>query len=214
MYQSLQLTIPLLPPSANHYTRPCVYRGRDGQTHRGKMLTAEAKAFHQAVAIFVQGRRMVDSKAYRITLTVHLGYKQRGDLMNFEKVMTDSLQYAGVFPNDSRVMEYKLIMGERDWENPRSEVLIEVLQPTKGTNGRKKRNVPRRGVREDVQEQRGPVLAHGDDARPNNGWRAFASGQYRRATSKECPPARLPRHDALTRGEEESGDHKGGDDGS
>src|SRR5262249_8752269 len=159
----LQLVIPLIPPSANHYVKPCMYRGKDGQPHRGKKLTKEAVAFQEAVAIFAQGRKMIDAPAYRITVTFHYGYKQRGDLCNREKVLTDSLQYAGVFPNDSRVKHYTLIMGERDRENPRTEVSIEVMNQTEQqrstkTNGK----VSSSRMREGIQRQLRPSIAHAD----------------------------------------------------
>lgn len=182
MNQTLQFTVPLVPPSANHIYAPVMYTGRDGYPHRGRKITKEAIAYKEAVALFAKGERMVDAPAYSVTVTIHLGYKMRGDLANFEKVITDGIQDAGVFPNDSRVKHYTLIMGERDWANPRTEISIAVMgQPTATTKEKPSGKVSSPGMRERVQEQRGARESHSAGARVECGWRAVASGQYRKA---------------------------------
>jgi hypothetical protein len=52
----VSFTVPLIPPSGNHYKKPCKYIGRDGFLHLGFKLTKETKAYYDAVAIFARGR--------------------------------------------------------------------------------------------------------------------------------------------------------------
>lgn len=96
---SFDFSVPLLPPSVNHYKNP----SRGGGWHRA----ADAIAFVDAVAIFSR-RQKVTGTIYAITLTFHLGperSKGQNDLDNFLKVAIDALVRAGVIVNDARVLE-------------------------------------------------------------------------------------------------------------
>src|SRR5215471_6528965 len=92
-------TVPyLIPPSGNHYKKPCRYVGRDGCLHLGFKTTKEARAYYDAVAIFAQGRTIApfDAKErtktrYNVQIDVYLGPNQRGDNDNFLKCGLDAL---------------------------------------------------------------------------------------------------------------------------
>jgi Holliday junction resolvase RusA-like endonuclease len=183
MYQTLQFTVPLTPPSVNHTYQPCMYTGKDGYAHRGRKLSKEAKAYREAVALFARGRVMLDAKAYSVRVIVFLGYRQRGDAGNFEKNIGDGLQEAGVFANDSRVKNYNISV-DRDWNNPRTEITIEVMSPPQRTKGVTIDNLP--AMPERIQKQFGPVVTHGDGSPHESSWRTFARKQYREAQGKSA----------------------------
>lgn len=114
---NLVLTIPLEPPSGNHYKKP---------SRRGKFLifyyTPEAVAWYAAVAEFARGLT-VDGKAHEVTYTVYQGTGSRGDVDNYAKVILDGLVKAGVLKSDASVVAmhaYKF----RDRSNPRTEIIV------------------------------------------------------------------------------------------
>lgn len=90
----LKLTIPLTPPSVNHYKKP----SRSGKYY----VTKEAVAFMDAVAILARGEQ-VDAGRYAVSVFIRLGPKQKGDLDNFAKVILDSLVRARVIDTDAAV---------------------------------------------------------------------------------------------------------------
>jgi len=132
----VEFTVPYLtPPSTNHYTKPCMYTGKDGFSHRGKKLTKEAKAYKDAVAIFARGctvapitdveRRRVQ---YRVEVRVYLGHKQRLDSDNSLKVAIDALVYAGVLHSDAYVTESKAVIVKNERHDPRTHFIVERME--------------------------------------------------------------------------------------
>jgi Holliday junction resolvase RusA-like endonuclease len=129
----VDFTVPYLtPPSVNHYTRPCMYTGKDGFPHRGKKLTKEAKAYIDAVAIFARGRTVApntDSERrrvrYRIVVRVVLGFNQRLDSDNSLKVAIDALKHCGVIHSDAYSEDSRALIVKNDRQNPRTEFLVE-----------------------------------------------------------------------------------------
>lgn len=113
----LSLTIPLVPPSVNHYK----VRARNGHY----FVTPESKAFKDAVAIIAQGRK-VEGKRLQLDIGIYMAAKQRGDLDNFAKLCGDSLQAAGVIRNDNDVMVLRMEK-HRDADNPRTEIRVRAL---------------------------------------------------------------------------------------
>ena len=95
----MKFSVPLLPPSVNHYKMP----RRGGGWYRA----ADAIAFVDAVCVF-SSRIMVTGNFYEVSLTFHLGPKKQklssNDLDNFLKVALDSLARARVIVNDGRVL--------------------------------------------------------------------------------------------------------------
>ena len=127
----IAFTVPLVVPTGNHYKKPMHYTGRAGYTHLGFRLTAETKAFRQAVCIFARGRTCIPAdprerrKArYNVTVKVTLGRGQRMDEDNCLKVSLDALQYAGVIDTDSKVHPVPFIIRDNR-NNPGTEFLIE-----------------------------------------------------------------------------------------
>src|SRR5437870_5080493 len=110
----LILTIPLVPPSVNHYVK---------HARRGiHYVTKEAKAFKAAVGIIAQGR-FVKAKRYSIAIELHLAKGQRLDADNGNKCILDGLTEAGVIHSDSAVTTIS-VQKFRDPSNPRTEIKV------------------------------------------------------------------------------------------
>lgn len=120
MSDLLHITIPLVPPSVNHYKM----RTRRGVT----FVSDEAKAFKSAVAIFAGGRSVPAKRnqKYALAAIVYFGKGQRGDGDNLWKCIADGLKDAGVIRSDAAVKRW-LLEVDRDWENPRTEVWVKLL---------------------------------------------------------------------------------------
>lgn len=115
MNQRLLLTVPLTPPSVNHYKM----RTRKGVT----FVSKEAKAFKHAVGVIAAGAG-IHATAYRVLVTVYLGAKQKGDVDNFAKCALDGLVEAGVIHSDAAITSLT-IEKYRDRLNPRTEFVVE-----------------------------------------------------------------------------------------
>ena len=115
--QELTIVVPLEPPTVNMYVR---------HTRAGRhYVTAEAKAYLEAVAIFARGRS-VAGKAYRVSFIVYQGKGSKGDVDNYAKCVLDGLARAGVIHSDAAV-NLLTIAKARDWDNPRTEITVSVL---------------------------------------------------------------------------------------
>ena len=116
----LELTIPLTPPSGNHYKVP-------NWNQRRFIVTRRAQAYKDAVYIFCRGRS-VAGKTFRVDLAIFVGKGERLDADNSPKVVLDALQEAGVFGgrSDSNVRVLKITM-QRDPVNPRTEIKVQAL---------------------------------------------------------------------------------------
>jgi Holliday junction resolvase RusA-like endonuclease len=129
-------TVPwLTPPSTNHYTRTCYYTGKDGQAHKGKKLTPEARAFKDAVALFARGRTVAPVKnserrkvRYEVRMDIYLGPNQRLDADNAGKVGIDALVNCGVIHSDAYVAPFIVTTHKDDRTNPRTEYLVTRLE--------------------------------------------------------------------------------------
>jgi Holliday junction resolvase RusA-like endonuclease len=130
----IYFTVPyLVPPSGNHYKRPCKYIGRDGGLHLGFKPTKEAKAYYDAVAIFAQGRTVTPEASaerkrvrYGVRIDVYLGERQRGDFDNFWKCGLDALVNCGMIHSDAAVdgEHSKCVVHKDERENPRTTYLV------------------------------------------------------------------------------------------
>lgn len=132
--KSMILEIPFTPPSVNHYKKPITLRTSNGP-RLSFALTPEAKAFHDAVAIFARGRSLVPLTTaernrirYALTVTVFLGKKERGDGDNNWKCIADGLVRAGVIHSDARVRVWHMEVEDDDRENPRTLICVSVCQ--------------------------------------------------------------------------------------
>jgi Holliday junction resolvase RusA-like endonuclease len=129
-------TVPhLTPPSVNHFKTPTVYRLRDGTTRKGMKLTAEAKAFKAAVAIFARGRTVspvTNSERsrvqYKVVVDIYLGPNQRLDADNGGKLLLDGLEDAGVIHSDAFVSEFTVKPHKDERDRPRTEFFVTRLE--------------------------------------------------------------------------------------
>lgn len=115
-YSKFQLTVPLVPPSANTYVRH-TRTGRHYKPH-------STIAWYEAVQVLSRGQKVTGS-CHSVTYKVYLGHGKKGDVDNFAKCILDSLVKAAVLKSDASVIEihgYKF----RDKNSPRTE--IEVLE--------------------------------------------------------------------------------------
>jgi Holliday junction resolvase RusA-like endonuclease len=110
---SVRFTVPLVPPSVNHYKMP-----RKGG---GYYLTPEATAFQDAVALLSGGQSLV-ARRYAVNLAIYLGRGQRGDIDNFLKCVLDGLKDY-VIGSDAAVKRL-LVDLDRDAHNPRTEIEV------------------------------------------------------------------------------------------
>lgn len=128
----LTLTIPIEPPSGNHYKSFRVI-GK----HASWYLTKEAKAWHQEVFLAAANKgcwttdgscdcRMVKGTAHEITYTVYQGSGSRGDVDNYAKVILDGLVKAGVLKSDASVVAMHAFK-TRDRKNPRTEITVRAI---------------------------------------------------------------------------------------
>lgn len=116
----ITFTVPLIPPSVNHYKQP----RRGG---RGFYVTGEATAFKEAVAIFARGKVSTPySSGLSVEINIYLGRGKKGDIDNFAKVCLDGLVEAGIIQSDAGVQEL-IMRKDRDNANPRTEITVKEL---------------------------------------------------------------------------------------
>jgi Holliday junction resolvase RusA-like endonuclease len=114
----LALTIPLEPPTVNHYVK---------HTRLGRhYVTAQAKDWMHAVSVYAMGRQ-VEGKTHFVAYTVYQGHGSRGDVDNYAKCVIDSLVKAGVLKTDSSVIEMNA-RKQRDRDNPRTEIVVRAVK--------------------------------------------------------------------------------------
>lgn len=113
------ITVPLVPPSVNHYVK---------HTSSGKHYkTAGAIEFQNAVSLLSR-KQKVRGNAYKCEIWVYLGKAQKGDVDNFAKVVLDSLVKAEVIDTDAKIINLHLYK-RRDIKKPRTEIVVEVIEP-------------------------------------------------------------------------------------
>lgn len=109
--QGLSFFIPLKPPSVNHLYR-VIGRGK-------RALTAEAKAFQEAVAVIGKpsARRVgwIDPPFYHVLIDLHQ-VENTTDADNVLKVCLDALQKAGLVRNDKLITTVAVVkfVGAKD----------------------------------------------------------------------------------------------------
>lgn len=121
----IEITLPM-PPSANHYKKP----RRGG----GYYLTPEAIAFVYEVRL--RAGNLEEGPFDGPVCVVYGFYRgerngklQRGDMFNYEKVLSDALQGIA-FRNDSQIRQALLSL-EEDREKPRVEVKVWPIEKKK-----------------------------------------------------------------------------------
>ena len=118
-------TVPGIPPSGNHYRG---FNRRQGRFY----VRPAAVGFKSDLAMSwrMSGQVLPEAKSYHCEAIIYLPKGKRGDADNFNKVLWDAVQAAGIFKNDSRAKRVE-IQVERDWKNPRTEITIEPLTQTR-----------------------------------------------------------------------------------
>jgi Holliday junction resolvase RusA-like endonuclease len=115
-----RLTVPLLPPSVNHY--------KGVRKNGGFYRKREAVAFVDAVCV-LSGKTMVSGNFYTVEIFFFLGPSKRNlssnDLDNFQKVGIDALVRAGVIKTDGRILD--LDLHKRFTETDREEATVYVI---------------------------------------------------------------------------------------
>lgn len=119
---SFSFTVPLVPPSVNHYWK----RKRGG----GYYLSEYARNWHYVFGICsirLREECPCSVKArYEVEARIFLGKGQKGDGDNFWKAIGDGLVKCGVIHSDSAV-DHWLLYKSRDPKNPRTEITVRVL---------------------------------------------------------------------------------------
>jgi len=117
----LKVTVPLTPPSVNHYMKYRVMTVH-GKSTVTSYPSAEAKAWWQAVAVCFSGRAF-PAKDFEVAYAVYQGANERGDVDNYSKCILDALVKAEVIDSDHKVFAMHAYKG-RDRNNPRTEIFI------------------------------------------------------------------------------------------
>jgi crossover junction endodeoxyribonuclease RusA len=87
---SITFTVPLVPPSVNHYVK----HTRTGRSY----ITTEATAFKAEIAFYARGMAL-SAKTFSVRIAVTLPKGARGDVDNFPKLCLDGLADCGMFLN-------------------------------------------------------------------------------------------------------------------
>ena len=126
----VSFTVPLLPPSVNHYWKVSMYTGRDGFGHRGRKLTPEAKAWKDAVALCARGCTVAPETPserrkcqYKVVAHVFYGPGDRGDSDNFGKALLDGLTHAGVIHSDTHV-DFRVVPHKDTRDDPKTPFTV------------------------------------------------------------------------------------------
>lgn len=117
----IKITIPLTPPSVNHYMKQRVAT-INGHATVMSYPSKDAKAWWKAVDSASRGI-CLEANSFEIAYVVFQGSNERGDVDNYAKCILDALVKAQVIDSDHKVTAlhaYKV----RDRANPRTEITI------------------------------------------------------------------------------------------
>lgn len=116
MAETVSFSVPLVPPSVNHYWK----RRRNG----GYYISKEGETFKEFVMIeAIKGNLNVGADFYEVEAVIYLGHGQKTDVDNFGKSILDSLVFARVIRSDAFVSDLTL-RKRRDRQNPRTEITV------------------------------------------------------------------------------------------
>lgn len=110
----ISFTVPGIPPSVNMYVR----HTRSGRHYK----SADAANYQSNFGLFSRSKKVCADK-YGVKIAVYLGYKQKGDVDNFAKVVIDSMVKCGVIDTDAKIVVLHMFKF-RDRENPRTDVTV------------------------------------------------------------------------------------------
>lgn len=129
----LVFTIPLTPPSVNHYTQHITVRGKTMH-----LKSAEAKAWERDFPLFSRQQYVVsDIKRFGVTLEIYLAPGERGDIDNFPKCVLDCIAKAWMLRDknlgvlsDATIKELTLRINDSEVhraQGPLTRITIEAL---------------------------------------------------------------------------------------
>lgn len=118
-----RFSIPGIPPSVNH----CYVNRWNG---RGKVYNRQAEDYFDEMAL---AAAQLPEIAGNVKVEYALYFPNRivRDPGNFEKVLSDGLQRAGVLANDKQIRDVRAYDAGIDRENPRVEVMIMATEDTR-----------------------------------------------------------------------------------
>lgn len=123
----LKITVPLCPPTVNHFKEPCWRTRKGGGKRLSFQLTAETKAYYSAIAVFNHGAilpRRNNEDTYIVNVTIHWPNYRVRDVDNAGKCVLDGLVTCGAIPDDRYVKRLLIERGEIDAANPRTEIEV------------------------------------------------------------------------------------------
>jgi Holliday junction resolvase RusA-like endonuclease len=132
-------SIPLLPPSVNHYVTHTPYQDREtGQPKVFRQKSEEAKAWNRDFPLFSRNLYVVSqSGRFAVRLDFTPGPRQSGDVDNYNKLPLDCCAKAGMFrdgngkiKSDAWVKRLEIEIHDSPEERatgPRTEIVIEAM---------------------------------------------------------------------------------------
>jgi crossover junction endodeoxyribonuclease RusA len=94
------ITLPW-PPTVNTYWRN--FRGR-------MVISKEGREYRQAVSNLIQGNWRY-TKSVKVFITAYRPDNRKRDLDNLLKATLDSLTYAGIWEDDSQIVDLRIVWG-------------------------------------------------------------------------------------------------------
>jgi crossover junction endodeoxyribonuclease RusA len=122
----LRLTVPMVPPSGNHYKKFRVMPTANGKHVPSWYHTADAKVWWEEVALIAAGRRITGT-SLEVQYIVYLPTRRKADVDNFAKCIFDALTRASVIDDDSLVDDFH---GHRRYDplRPRTVIVVKSNQ--------------------------------------------------------------------------------------
>ena len=119
--EQVKITLPIIPPSINYYI------GRDNRWQYQK----DKKKLHELVKLLTVRKKYNINKC-KMTVVYYFKDRRRHDPSNYDKILLDCLVEANVITDDnySVITEFTTI-GDYDKNNPRTEIIIEILEENK-----------------------------------------------------------------------------------
>jgi len=116
--RKIKIILPFIPPTINKYI------GRSNIWEYQK----DKKKIHEAIRLSTIGKRYNISKC-KMVITYYFKDKRRHDPSNYDKAIMDGLVEANIITDDNYgVITEFTTKGDYDKNNPRTEIVIEILE--------------------------------------------------------------------------------------
>ena len=121
MNEEIKIVLPLIPPTINKYI------GRSNIFE----YQSDKKKIHRAISLLTVGKKYNINKC-KMKVTYYFKDKRRHDPSNYDKMLLDGLVEANVITDDNySVITEFTTTGDYDKNNPRTEIIIEILEENK-----------------------------------------------------------------------------------